>query len=91
MNQPIILCRVKLTPSHRVTGKTRHFHGTEELPTPSQLRVAQYRDDPGFYLFYCNDQGNEITDTYHDSLEHALSQAEWEFGVRPDEWQAESA
>ena len=29
----------------------------------------------------------EITDTYHDSLEKALDQAKWEFGIEVDEWQ----
>jgi hypothetical protein len=31
--------------------------------------------------------GNEITDTYHDSLEDALAQANWEFDIEFDEWQ----
>jgi hypothetical protein len=58
----------------------------EELPPPSELRIVKYDGDSGFYLFYCDDSGKEFTDTYHDSLEEALAQAEWEFGVKPHEW-----
>jgi hypothetical protein len=43
--------------------------------------------DPGYYLFYCDDSGVEFTDTYHDSLDQALSQAEWEFRTKADEWE----
>jgi hypothetical protein len=50
------------------------------------LRISQYVGDPGFYLLYLDAEGNELTDTYHETLEKAMSQAEWEFDVRPDEW-----
>jgi len=30
--------------------------------------------------------GKEITDTYHDSLEGAMAQAEWEFRATEDDW-----
>jgi len=87
MTKPRILHRVRLEAHHKPTGKTRHFCGNVELPTPKELRIAKYDDDPGFYLFYCADSGGEFTDTYHDSLEAAFAQAEHEFGVRPQEWQ----
>ena len=50
------------------------------------LEVAQIGDDPGFYLLYRDSAGEPLTDTYHDSLDQAFSQAEFEFEVRPEEW-----
>lgn len=82
-----LLRRVRLDPSHQPTGRTRHYLGEEELPPPVELRIVQYPGDSGYYLFYCDDSGTELTDTYHDSLEEAFDQAEWEFQVRPDEWE----
>ena len=71
---------------HKPTGHTRH-HVKGELATHfSELRIAKYEDVPGYYLFYCDEQGNELTDTYHDTLEEAIEQARLEFNVRPDEW-----
>jgi len=56
------------------------------MPHPAQLRVVQYSGDDGFYLLYCTAAGEELTDTYHDTLESAFAQADWEFGVSAAEW-----
>jgi hypothetical protein len=52
------------------------------------LRIVHYDDAEGFYLFYCDAEGIELTDTFHDSVEAAKVQAQFEFNVRPDEWTA---
>jgi hypothetical protein len=83
---PMVLRRIRLGPSHTPTGKTRHVLGSQPVPVPSELRIVQYSRDAGYYLFYCDDSGNEFTDTYHDSIDKAMAQAEWEFRVRPEEW-----
>lgn len=91
MSEPMLLRRMQLTPAHSATGKTRHFSGGERLPTPSELRIVRYSDDPGYYLFYCDSTGKELTDTYHDSLAGAFAQAEWEYSVKENEWETISA
>jgi len=87
MNKPDVLQRIRLGSSHRPSGKTRHLQGSELLPTPSELRIVKYPGDSGFYLFYCDDTGAEFTDTYHDTLEGALAQAQWEFEVKKNDWE----
>jgi hypothetical protein len=88
MNEYILLYSVKLElqGKHKPTGNTRHFGGGALLPDPVELRIIQYADDPGFYLFYCDENGKEQTDTYHDSVEGAMDQAEWELNVQPEDW-----
>jgi hypothetical protein len=86
MSEDTHLQQVRLGATHQATGKTRHFRGAVQLPIPSELRIVKYRDDPGYYLLYCDDEGVELTDTYHVTIEGALSQAEWEFQVKPTEW-----
>ena len=81
-----LLKHVRLGPQHCPTGKTRHYLGKSELPPPTELRIVQFAQDPGYYLLYFDDLGEELTDTYHDTLNEAMEQAEWEFGVRPEEW-----
>lgn len=83
----IVLRRVRLGREHAATGKTRHFVGGKPLSEPSELRIARYPDDPGYYLLYCDEAGSELTDTFHETLESALAQAEWEYQVRADEWE----
>src|SRR2546429_373327 len=90
--------RIVLKPHHVRTGKTRHTQATwsdseglirgAELPVPHELMITQIKPDPGYYLLYLDANGNEITDTYHETLESAMEQAKWEFNVEPNEWQA---
>lgn len=87
MTEPVLLRRLRLAPVHSPTGKTRHWSGGALLPPPAELRIAQYPSDPGFYLLYCDGDGREMTDTYHDSLEEAMAQAEWEFETKEGEWE----
>lgn len=86
MTDPALLKRVLLTTAHKPTGATRHIVGDTPLPQPAELRIVKYDCDSGYYLFYCDDSGSEMTDTYHDTVRQAMSQAELEFGIRPEEW-----
>ena len=87
MAEYIILKHVVLGSKHVATGQTRHYLGTEILPLPSELSIAQYPGDSGFYLLYFDSSGKELTDTYHDSVENAMAQADFEFQVKPSDWQ----
>ena len=62
------------------TGKTRHIVHGREATNFAALAIAQYQSDPGFYLFYCDGDWNTITDTYHDTIDAAIAQAQFEFG-----------
>lgn len=61
------------------TGRTRHVVAGREVTEFASLALAQYDNDPGVYLFYCDEAWNAMTDTYHDDLERAIAQAEFEF------------
>ena len=61
------------------TGRTRHVARGIELAEFSTLAIAQFADDPGYYLFYCDEEWRVLTDTYHDTREGAVAQAEFEF------------
>jgi hypothetical protein len=54
--------------------------------------ISRY-DDPdnpkptgGFYLFSLNDADEGLTDTWHEELDDAFAQAEYEFGLSRDDW-----
>jgi hypothetical protein len=52
----------------------------QEVRDFAALALAQYDSDPGVYLLYCDKDWNVVTDTYHDNLDGAIAQAEFEFG-----------
>ncbi|MFQ3649237.1 MAG: hypothetical protein SNJ75_02805 [Gemmataceae bacterium] len=87
MTQPTMFYRVVLGEHHRPTGFTYHTKNGMPLEAPSELRIVQFPNDPGWYLFYCDPTGKEFTDTYHDTLDSAFEQALAEFGVGQNEWQ----
>jgi hypothetical protein len=87
MNQSNLLRKVVLGEQHSRTGLTRHTRNGKAIPPPTELRIVQYSGDTGYYLLYCDESGEELTDTYHITLAAAFEQARAEFGVEPSEWQ----
>ncbi len=45
----------------------------------SGLAICRFAEEDSFYLFYCDAEWNAVTDTYHETLEAALEQAEFEY------------
>ncbi|MDO4907238.1 hypothetical protein [Neisseria sp.] len=70
-------------------GLNKVVHSNEYgiLPSPKFLSIVQYDGDSGFYLIHLDADLNEQSDTYHETLESAFEQAEFEFNVQPSEWQ----
>ena len=62
--------RIRIT-THLVDGQL-----AEKI---SGLAICKYVNDSGYYLFGCNDQWDSITDTYHETIEDAKEQAEFEY------------
>ena len=82
--------KVGLGTNHLRPGRARHFiknsQGRREFPPFVRLEIAQYPQSKGCYLFHICEDGSG-TDTWHETLDQALDQAEWEFEVRRNEWQ----
>lgn len=65
---------------HEPTGWCVHKVGGAPLGPVHALAICRAAPpDEGFYLFYCDDDYNPLTDTWHHSLDDALDQAELEY------------
>lgn len=84
----LVLYSVTLADENRPTGKTIHRQGCNELPPPQQLLIVRYPDVDGVYLLYMDEHKSEQTDTFHDDVQGAMEQAEWEFGVSRSQWES---
>jgi hypothetical protein len=62
------------------TGNTKHVVGGEVRSDFAGLVVAQYENESGVYLFYCDADWIEVTDTWHEDVEGAIAQATFEYG-----------
>ncbi len=49
-------------------------------------RLQKYKNDVGYYLFYCDPLWQVQNDTYHDSIDDAIKQAEFEFAGTAKTW-----
>ncbi len=83
-----VLRRVKLG-SHHHASLTKHTirdkNGERSFPAFVTLEISSYPGEGSCYLFHiCGDE--QVADTWHQTLDEAFDQAEWEFGVRQDEW-----
>jgi len=73
---------------HASTGRATHRRDGRILPKPSSLTISKVDSNPGFFLFYYDERGELMTDTYHDTIEGAFEQAQFEFGIVSHEWKA---
>jgi hypothetical protein len=83
------LFRVELAAHHLRPGRAKHSlkdaSGLHDFAPFKALEICSASPDGGFYLLYEPETGPG-TDTWHQTLDDAFGQAEWEFGVSPAEW-----
>lgn len=91
MTDYIVLNHVVLGSPNAPTGKTQHYAGSQAIPAASLLKIARYADEEGCYLLHFDNAGNELTDTFHESVEEAMAQAEWEYQVKSGDWRSGDA
>jgi hypothetical protein len=80
----------RLTEGFRPTGRTRHYlgaivvddgelEGGTLIPAAAALAIAHYLTEDGYYLFGLDVRGDVQSDTWHETIEDALAQAEFEY------------
>ena len=72
----------------RATGNTRHLvHGRDSEDLSSNIAWVEIEPSDGaFYLFYFSAKGECLADTWHESLDHAKQQADFEFEIDQADW-----
>ncbi|MGO9435734.1 MAG: hypothetical protein ACLPH3_24200 [Terracidiphilus sp.] len=85
MSKMIAIKRVALNEGHLRPGRTRHSSNGKEFRPFTSLAICQSPGDAGYFLMHIGEKG-QAADTWHENLEDAMHQAEWEFGVQAEEW-----
>jgi hypothetical protein len=76
----------------KVTGNTAHLRGMrragdlEMTPLPDPQAVEVVEQDGAIYLLRLDDRGECLADTWHETVEAAKAQANFEFGIEDSEW-----
>ncbi len=89
MPELVTIKGVALGPQHLKPGRTKHTigdaKGLRDVAPFIALGIARYSNEQSCYPFHVSENG-EVADIWHQTLEEAFDQAEWEFGVRREEW-----
>jgi hypothetical protein len=72
---------------HRATGNTLHTVRGAAFGPAAGLAICRYPGEDGFYLFYCDSAWEPVTDTWHETLDDAEQQAEFEYESTQRTWQ----
>jgi hypothetical protein len=81
---PVVAC-ARIDGRQQPTGACRHLAHGELLGPAAGLAICRDADG-GFYLFGCDAEWNTVTDTWHQTLDDALRQAEFEYDGVGETW-----
>ena len=72
---------------HRHTGNCEQIVAGELMGAAAGLAICQYEGEDSFYLFGCDENWETVTDTWHQTLQEAKEQAEFEYEGVSATWQ----
>ncbi|MBA3458835.1 MAG: hypothetical protein H0T46_02660 [Deltaproteobacteria bacterium] len=67
------------------TGNTRHIVNGALAPVPAYVEIAPAGG--AFYLLYFDANGRNTTDTWHETIDAAKAQAQFEFLLDDADWE----
>jgi hypothetical protein len=74
-----VICYAVIDDRCRPTGSCGHHVGGQLMGPARGLAICQYESEDAYYLFYCDESWRTVTDGWHQSLEDAKRQAEFEY------------
>ncbi len=74
-----VICHTLIDHHHRFTGGCKQIVRGELMGQMAGLAICQYAGEEAFYLFGCDADWQNVTDTWHQTLDDAQHQAEFEY------------
>ena len=74
-----VVCYTPIDERHRFTGECRQIVRGDLMGPMAGLAICQYPGETCFYLFGCDADWRPITDTWHETLDDAQTQAGFEY------------
>ena len=81
-----VICFTPIDSRHRHTGNCRQIVAGALQGAAAGLAICQYEGQDGYYLFGCNAEWDSVTHTWHQTLEEAKEQAEFEYEGVSETW-----
>ncbi len=74
-----MICYSPIDQRHRFTEACNQVAAGQLMGAMSGLAICQDAGEDGFYLFGCDSEWQAVTDTWHQTLDDAKHQAEFEY------------
>jgi hypothetical protein len=87
MFTPKPIRRVVLREHHRPHGHVHHFVEGKEIPRPASLEIVRNQAGNACHMFFIGPGEEELTESWHPTVDAALYHAKWEYGIQPEEWE----
>ena len=71
---------------HRPTGNCLHVVAGEQQGSAAGIAICRMAGEDAFYLFCCDADWDTVSDTWHETLEKAKDQAEFEYEGISETW-----
>ena len=81
-----VICFTPIDSRHRHICNCRQIVAGVLQGAAAGLAICQYEGQDGYYLFGCNAEWDSVTDTWHQTLEEAKEQAEFEYEGVSETW-----
>ena len=75
---------------HTPTDATIHTVAGEPFGPAAGLAICQDPTSSAVYLLYCDDNWEPVTDTWHENVQDAKEQAEFEYSGTQESWESMS-
>ena len=82
-----VICFTQIDERHRHTGNCKQIVAGVLMGAAVGLAICQYAGEDSSYLFGCDVDWNTLSDTWHETLESAKAQAEFEYQGVSATWQ----
>ena len=78
--------RVKLEPHHEPKGNVHYFVEGKPMPKPKTLEIVKLPAADACHLIYVDSNDYELSESWHPTIDAAMYHAQWEYGIKPEEW-----
>jgi len=81
-----VICYSPIDERHQWTRECVHCVAGAEVGRVRGLAICRYEGESAAYLFGCDGEWSVLTDTLHDSISEAKTQAEFEYHGVENTW-----
>ncbi len=86
IGEATVLMFTSINDKHTFTGDCKQIVAGEIMGPMAGLAICQYDGETAYFLLGCDRDWSQVTDTWHQTLDEAIYQAEFEYAGTKNTW-----